>query len=299
MKVIVFHEEKFILELKVDFKLKKILAFVLILRPVNFLLTFVSIYYAITLANSSLALSFKAFAGSLAGALISGAGMIINDILDFEIDKINRPERPLPSSLISLRFALVYYILLNLVSLYLLLCTSIEAFIIGLLSMVIIFFYSFSFKKRGLIGNFVVGFMTGLAFIFGGVIGGNVKVLIFPAVFALMINFAREILKDIEDIEGDKQLGLKTFPIQYGTRKAFILFSIITELLIVITFIPYVIRVYNFYYLVIVFFSVDLLLIYVLKNVLSNPSKDKLRKFSNLIKYDMIFGLIAIYVGSK
>lgn len=282
-----------------DFNTKKIFAFILILRPINFLLTFVSIYYAITLANSSLVLSFKAFAGSLAGALISGAGMIINDILDFEIDKINRSERPLPSNLISIRTALGYYILLNLISLYFLLHTNIDAFIIGLMSIIIIFFYSFSFKKRGLIGNFVVGFMTGLAFIFGSVIGGNVKVLIFPAIFALMINFAREILKDVEDMEGDKQLGLKTFPIQYGERKAFIVFSIITGLLIVVTFIPYFIEVYNFYYLIIVFFSVDLVLMYVLRNVLLNPSRDKLRKFSNLIKYDMIFGLIAIYVGSK
>ncbi len=281
------------------FNAKKFLVFILILRPINFLLSFISIYFAITLSDSSLVLSLKAFAGSLSGALISGAGMIINDILDFEIDKINRPDRPLPSKLISIKAALFYYAILNLIALYLLIHTNLNAFIIGLISIIVIFFYSYSFKKRGLIGNFVVGFMTGLAFIFGGVIGGNVESLIFPAIFALMINFAREILKDVEDLEGDKQLGLNTFPIQYGEKKAFIVFSIITELLIVFTFIPYFIEIYNFYYLLIVFLSVDLVLIYVLINVLSNPSRDKLRKFSNLIKYDMIFGLIAIYAGSK
>lgn len=281
------------------FKAKKFLAFILILRPINFPLTFFSIYFAITLADSSLVLSFKAFAGSLAGALISGAGMIINDILDFEIDKINRPDRPLPSKLISIKTALIYYVILNLLSLYFLSFTNLNAFLIGLISIIIIFFYSYSLKKRGLIKNFVVSFMTGFTFIFGGVIGGNVKNLIFPALFALMINFAREILKDVEDIEGDKQLGLKTLPIQHGVRKAYLVFAVITGLLIILTFIPYLLKIYNIYYLLIVFLGVDVVLIYIMKNVFSNPSRDKLRKFSNLIKYSMILGLIAIYAGSK
>ncbi len=277
--------------------MKKIIAYITILRPLNLLITFFSIYFAIIIADKSLLFSLKAFIGSLSGALISGAGMVINDYFDVEIDKINRPERPIPSGKISIKEAMIYYLLLNLVALFLISITNLPAFLIASLSIVIIFLYSFRFKHKGLIGNFVVAFMTGLAFIFGGVIGENILPLIFPFLFALLINLAREILKDIEDIEGDKSKGLKTFPIVYGEKKSIELISVLLFLTIVLTFVPYLLDIFNVYYLIIVLFGVDLCLIYVIKKVNSPFAKNDLRKLSDLIKYEMIIGLIAIYIG--
>lgn len=239
----------------------------------------------------------KSFLGSFAGALISGAGMVINDYFDVEIDKINRPQRPLPSGKISLKAALIYYILLNLFALILASFTNFFAFLITVISVGVIYYYSYSLKHKGIIGNFVVGFMTGLAFIYGGAIGENVVPLIFPFIIALLINFAREILKDIEDIEGDKAKNLQTFPIVYGEKRAIVFFVFLIILTIITTFIPYLIGLYNLYYFLIVLFAVDFVLVYVIKKVLSNPTKNDLRKLSDLIKYEMIIGLIAIYVG--
>lgn len=99
------------------FKVKKLFVYILILRPINFIISFFSIYFAVIIADKSLLFSLKSFLGSFAGALISGAGMVINDYFDVEIDKINRPQRPLPSGKISLKAALIYYILLNLFAL--------------------------------------------------------------------------------------------------------------------------------------------------------------------------------------
>lgn len=277
--------------------MEKIIAYIIILRPLNLLITFFSIYFAIIIADKSLLFGLKAFIGSLSGALISGAGMVINDYFDVEIDKINRPERPIPSGKISVKEAMIYYLLLNLVALFLISIINLSAFLIAALSIVIIFLYSFRFKHKGLIGNFVVAFMTGLAFIFGGVIGENILPLIFPFLFALLINLAREILKDIEDMEGDKSKGLKTFPIVYGEKKSFRLITILLFTTIVITIIPYLFNVFNVYYLLIVLFGVDLILLYVIKKVNSSLSKKDLRKLSDLIKYEMIIGLIAIYIG--
>lgn len=277
--------------------MKKVLAYFEILRPLNFSITFFSIYFAIVIANKSLFCSTKAFLGALAGALISGAGMVINDYFDFEIDKINRPERPIPSGKISLQSAKIYYVSLNLIALLIVSFTNAIAFLIALISIVLIFFYSYSFKNRGIIGNFVVAFMTGFAFIFGGVIGENILPLVFPFFFALLINFAREILKDIEDVEGDKTKNLKTFPIVYGVRKSFQMISFLLSLTILVTILPYLIGIYNVYYLMIVLFAVDLVLVNVIKKINSNPSKSDLRKLSDLIKYEMIIGLIAIYIG--
>ncbi len=280
-------------------KLSNLFSYITILRPINFLITFFSIYFAIIIANQSFLFSVKAFLGSIAGALISGAGMVINDYFDVEIDKINRPERPIPSGKISIKSALTYYLLLNLLALILISFTNSIAFLIAFLSIIIIFLYSHSLKNKGLVGNFVVAFMTGLAFIFGGVIGENILPLIFPFLFAFLINFAREILKDIEDIEGDKSKNLKTFPIVFGEKKSFQLITIILILTIILTIIPYLIEVFNFYYLIIILSVVDTVLIYVIKKINSNPSKNDLRKLSDLVKYEMIIGLIAIYIGVR
>jgi geranylgeranylglycerol-phosphate geranylgeranyltransferase len=263
----------------------------------NFLITFLSIYFAIVIADKSLFLSWKAFLGSLAGGIISGAGMVINDYFDVEIDRINRPERPIPAGLISSNTAIVYYVILNLIALALLLFTNSIALLIALISIVVIFFYSHSLKNRGLIGNFVVGFMTGLAFIFGGVIGENVLPMLFPFLFALLVNFAREILKDVEDIEGDRIKNLKTFPIVYGEKRAIQFFVFLISLTIIVTIIPFLLGVFNVYYLLIVLFLVDLVFVHIIKRVLNQPSRTELRKLSELIKYEMIFGLIAIYIG--
>lgn len=277
--------------------MKKVIAYITILRPLNFLITFLTIYFAIIIANNSLLFSLKAFFGSLAGSLISGAGMVINDYFDIDIDKINRPERPIPSGMVSPKGAMFYYLILNLISLFFISFTNLVAFFIASFSIIIIFLYSYTFKNKGLIGNFIVAFMTGLAFIFGGVIGENILPLIFPFVFALLINLAREILKDIEDTEGDKLKNLKTFPIVYGEKKSFRLITILLSITVVITIIPYLINIFNVYYLLIVLFGVDLVFIYVIKKVNSKPSKNDLRKLSDLIKYEMIIGLIAIYIG--
>lgn len=277
--------------------MKNLIQYILILRPINFTIAFLSIYVAVIIGDKSLAFTLKAFLGALAGAIIGGAGMVINDYFDIEIDRVNRPYRPLPSGKISPKVTLIYYIILNLISILLASFTNIYAFVIALISIILVFFYSYFLKQRGLIGNFVVGFMTGLAFIYGGVISENVVPLIFPFVLGLLINFAREILKDIEDIEGDLKNNLKTFPIVYGEKKAINIFVILIGLTIISSMIPYFAGVYNIYYLLIITFGVNLPLIYTTKVILNNPTKVQIGKISNFIKYEMFVGLIAIYIG--
>lgn len=277
--------------------MKNIISYITIIRPLNFIITFFTIYVSIIISDKSFALTQKAILGSLAGALIGGAGMVINDYFDVEIDKVNRPLRPIPSGKISLKSALIYYFILNVIALLFVSQVNLYAFLIASLSIVMIFFYSYKLKSKGLIGNFVVGFMTGLAFIFGGVIGENLIPLLFPFIFGLLVNFAREILKDVEDIEGDRIKELQTFPIVHGEERALQAFNFLIGLTIVSTLIPYFLEIYNLLYLLIILFAVDLPLVYVIKIVSKKPLKTHLRKISDLIKYEMIVGLIAIYIG--
>ena len=84
---------------------------------------------------------------------------------------------------------------------------------------VILYLYAYKLKSTPLIGNLTVGFMTGFGFVFGGFTLNNPQIIttsIFLGFFAMVMTTAREIIKDIEDIEGDKVEGAKTLPILIG-----------------------------------------------------------------------------------
>lgn len=279
--------------------LKRAISYLTILRISNFIIAFASIYFAILIADVNLAFQPITFLASLSGALIGGAGMVINDYFDFDIDKINRPERPIPSGLISKKSAIVYYFILNIITLVLILETNTVVISIALCSIVLIYLYSYRLKKIMLAGNFAVAFMTGLAFIFGGAVGGNIVALIIPAVFAFLINFAREIIKDVEDIEGDKHYKSRTFPILFGERNAIYLSIAILIVLILLTLVPYTLQIYNLTYFIIILLGVDCVMLYSIRSILRDHSKSNLRRIGNLIKYDMAVGLLAIYLGIR
>ena len=92
-----------------------------------------------------------------------------------------------------------------------------------------------------LLGNFSVASLTGLTFIYGGISVSNISVAVIPALFALLINFVREIVKDMEDVNGDIQNGIETFPYKFG-------FSIAKNFIVFITIIFNIIYMLSIYF---------------------------------------------------
>ena len=232
--------------------------------------------------------------------LVNAGGNIINDYYDIEIDRINRPNRPLPSEKISLKFALkmyLYFTLFALVIAYSYL--DYNAFGIVLLTSGLMFLYSNKLKGIPLVGNIVVAFSTGLAFLFGSIVVGNIYCGIIPAIFAFLISLMRELVKDIEDIEGDKAIGILTYPIKNGVENSVKLISIIGVLLIISTAIPYLLGIYNLYYFIFVSLFVNGILVFIIRSLKLDTSHNSLRKSSNLLKLGMVFGIIAIFIGTK
>ena len=154
------------------------------------------------------------------------AGNVINDYFDYKIDLINKPERPIPSGRISLKTARNYaygLFLCGTICGFLIsyLTNNWVPFIIVLISDVILYLYAYKLKSTPLIGNLTVGFMTGLCFTFGGFSIGTPEMIYtstFLGFFAFIMTTARELTKDIEDIEGDKSEGAKNFPILFGKK---------------------------------------------------------------------------------
>lgn len=266
-------------------------------RPFNGVISFISILLAIYIAGGVSISLINYIIAATAGMLTGAAGNVINDYFDVEIDKINRPDRMIASGKISTTSALNFYLMLIVSALILSLFLNMEAFVVVTVASIFIFLYSSMWKKLPLIGNVVVSSVTGFAFIYGGIVVGNILPTIFPALFAFMTTLIREIVKDIQDIKGDKARDLKTFPISYGAKKSVKLINILTLILILMTTFPFFLSLYKIEFLVFVMMIVNPLLIRTVKMLSVAKTSNDFYKVSSLIKIVMILGIIGIILG--
>ena len=147
-------------------------------------------------------------------------GNSLNDYIDRELDKNAHPDRPLPMGEIAPKTALnlgvIGLILATLLSLFMMSVLVTGIVVIAALLMVS---YELFLKQRGFVGNIVIAVLTGMLFLFGGSIVNNVEGNIVIAAMAILVSIGREIAKDIEDIESDKE-SRKTLPMMIGVRNA-------------------------------------------------------------------------------
>ena len=276
---------------------KKIKAIVKISRPINLLITFFSILVGAAICIKGIYFLDKIILAAVSGVLISASGNIINDIFDIEIDKINRPDRVLVKGDLKINEAVITYILFAYTGIFISSYVNYNALIISTSASILLLLYSYKLKQMLLLGNTVVAVMTGMVFIYGGAAVQNIKPAVIPALFAFVINFIREIIKDMEDIEGDTKTGIKTFPVKYGFNVAKKLIIIFSMLLILFTFYPFVLKIYGIKYLIIILVLVNPILIYFLKSLMDDDSRKNLNKLSFILKLNMVFGLLAIFLG--
>jgi len=275
----------------------KILSYIKITRPINVLITFFVVVVAILISQKAQTDLFTILLASIAASLVTAAGNIVNDIYDIESDKISHPNRVLVLGKISEKEAWIEYIFLNSFSIIISVTLSAKLFIIVIATIILLYIYSSTLKKLPLFGNVTIALLTGLAFIYGGFASGNPVSAIVPAEFAFLINLIREIVKDIQDIEGDTKAGVITFPIKFGFQRSKILILIITFSLILYTLYPFITELYKIEYFIVVMVFVNPLLILSLKFLFDSKKENNLTVVSNMLKLNMVLGLIAIYLG--
>jgi len=152
-----------------------------------------------------------------------------NDIVDCEIDKINRPTRPLPSGRISIKSARITIYILFFFTMLFSLLSGFKYAIVFFAAVLLCLAYNRFLKSLPLVGNFTVALLTTLPVL----IPMKLSILAF---FAFILTFAREIVKDIEDMEGDKSQNLRTLPLLVGVNLSLALVTIsLLQCLIVIT----------------------------------------------------------------
>ena len=187
----------------------------------------------------------------LATVLATGGGNTINDYFDREIDAVNRPDRPIPRGAITPRAALAFSALLFVIAILLTLLLPLIAIGIAVVNLLALIAYTEVFKGLPGIGNALVGYLTGSTFLYGGTaVGGDIRPVLVLFVLAASATVAREIVKDVEDIEGDRNEGLNTLPIAVGERNALVIATVFVAFAIVVSPAPYLLGTFGHVYLI-------------------------------------------------
>ena len=279
--------------------MKKVLAYLELARPLNGIIAFISAWLGGVFAsrgNTENLLDVRLLLVSIAALLLLSAGNAINDYCDYNIDRINRPQRPLPSGRIQRRHALIFAIALMVLGIWLGTLISSSAIAFAILVAVALIGYAFWLKRTPFLGNLVVSGLTGSTFIAGGIAIDSVQGTLVPATFAFLFTGAREIVKDLEDTEGDLKNSVKTLAIlnprlAVGTAVSFM------ALVILFSPIPYLFGGYSGYYLFGVVLGVDLVLIGLAIRLLRDTSRKSCAAIQRWMKWDIFVGLGTIYLG--
>lgn len=251
--------------------------------------------------------------------LIAGGGYVINDIIDQHTDFINKPERAIVGRKIPLTTASQLYWSINILGAFIAIYLScfveqIYLFSIYPAAVLLLYVYSKYLKQTALLGNLVVAFfcagVAGIVLFSERVafqeIMDKLPVLyqkikwVFTGyiVFAFLTTMVREIIKDLEDIEGDQDSGLQTLPIQYGiplAKRLALGIMTLLNILLVIGFYWLYINESNISW-IFCLFGLIIPCIYLFISITKAIEKIHFSKLSRLIKLIMLSGLLLIII---
>ncbi len=146
----------------------------------------------------------------LAAMAATAYGNAVNDLFDVETDRVSHPDRPLVTGAISSGAAVAFAAALAALSLACAAAASLFHAAAALIPLTLLTLYSISFKRTRILGNIVVAALTAYALLFGSLPHPNTKILFAPALLAFLLNFCRELVKDVQDAAGDRAAGFVT-----------------------------------------------------------------------------------------
>ncbi len=239
---------------------------------------------------------------AVAAFLVCAAGNVVNDIVDIDVDLINQPKRVLPAGDISKSTATKLAMALTLLALVVALAINWLVMSAVLLAIALLALYNFKAKKIPIFGNLLIALLGALTFLTGGLAIDELLTFalpgpLIPALFAFFFHLAREILKDVEDIEGDRRVGIRTFPQVVGVSRALLAVLVLFFIMVVLTFIPVLAGWFGRAYEILTIYIIDLPLLLLLIFIWGNPSRKMLRMGSMGLKAGMLLGILALIVA--
>jgi len=223
--------------------------------------------------------------------LATAAGMAINDYFDREIDRVNAPDRPIPRGAVSPRGALSFSGLLFLAAVGLTLWLPPLAVAIAVVNLLALVAYTELFKGLPGLGNALVAYLVGSAFLFGGAAVGSPGTSAVLAALAGLSTLAREVVKDVEDVAGDREEGLRTLPVAVGERPALVVAAVASGLAVLASPVPYLQGTFGVAYLALVV-PADAVMVYA-----TARSFDDATAGQSLLKYGQFIATVAFVAG--
>jgi len=232
--------------------------------------------------------------GALVTFLFTGAGNALNDVYDRDVDRVNHPERPIPSGRVTPEAAFELAIVLFAAAVFLSLLISPAAFVLVLVSLALMVSYEARFKASGWSGNLLIGWLVGSLFLFAGlcVFRGDarpVQVAASLAVLAGLSTVGREIVKDMEDVAGD--VGRTTLPKARGIPFAGRAAQAFLVLAVALSAVPTALGVLSPWYAPVVAVA-DGIFIYAALHATRSPGRSE-----RAMKVAMVVALVAFLAG--
>lgn len=267
-------------------------------RPHNGIIGALSVWVAILITGKIPEFLTFLLTGLTAFFITFGANTI-NDIFDMEIDRINRPDRPIPSGKVSVRKAWIIGIATSLLGILPNFFLSPTNLVIACTALLLVILYTPLFKKRFLLGNMVVAIVTALAFPYGAATVGEWEKGLYPALIAFLIHLIRELVKDAEDREGDLANQARTVAIVLPVSIFHKTVSLLIMLSILVILYGYYGDFFGIYYLYVVLIFVIPLYINLIYKIwiTKNYNKRIYSMASRWLKWSMVIGVVAIYLG--
>jgi 4-hydroxybenzoate polyprenyltransferase len=259
----------------------------------------------------------------IASVLIASAGYIINDYFDLNIDRVNKPDKLVVEKIIKRRWAIMWHLILSFIGIVLSFYISIAladwyvvVAVINLICVFALWIYSTTYKRRLLIGNVLISALTAWTILVLYVaefphwfkisieakkaydlsMTKLFKYAVLYAGFAFIISLIREVIKDMEDMEGDEKYGCKTMPIVWGIPATKVFTAV---WLIVLTAALVIIQVYAAYLgwwfsvvYCIVFIVIPLL--WILQKLYKAQVAKDYHTLSNVVKFVMLAGILSM-----
>ena len=238
------------------------------------------------------------FFGFMWGFFLSGSAMILNDFFDIEVDKVNAPNRPLPSGMISSRTAIVFTVVTTLIGLAASFFISKLAILLYIIFWIIGFLYNWKLKEKGLLGNIFVSFSVAITIIMGSIVigdPGNKTAVVF-SIIVFLFNLGEEIAADAMDIEGDKKRKIKSIAILMGRKNALYISFSLFIMVIVLSFLPFFWGWMGMVYLLIISIT-DMMILFLGIKLIKSQTIEKGRMYTRRLYLSTLPGIFLSIIG--
>lgn len=253
-----------------------------------------------------------------ASIFIAAAGYIINDYFDLNIDRVNKPQRLVVDHIIRRRWAIFWHLGFSLAGLVLSVVLSMQIrnplpAIFNFITIFLLWFYSTTFKKQLLVGNIIISLLTGwvvlVLFVAVNPVGlhhpdsDEFKVLsriykyaVLYGGYAFIISLVREVVKDMEDMEGDARYGCKTMPLVWGlpSSKLFVTVWMIVLICSMVILQIYALQLHWWWSALFSTIFIIVPLCMILKRLFPATMPEDFHKLSTLIKLVMLTGILSM-----